>query len=85
MKYSFPERNRRVLLIDDNRAIHDDFRKIPGGNGAESPALARASNVYTADGVLIVKAGTRVSPMLLERLRNFARLQGLGEPFGVET
>ncbi len=23
-----PEKNRRVLVIDDNRAIHDDFRKI---------------------------------------------------------
>jgi len=28
------EKNRRVLIIDDNRAIHDDFRKIlsPGTN-----------------------------------------------------
>ncbi len=23
-----PEKNRRILVIDDNRAIHDDFRKI---------------------------------------------------------
>ena len=23
-----PEKNRRVLVIDDNKAIHDDFRKI---------------------------------------------------------
>ena len=23
-----PQRNRRVLVIDDNPAIHDDFRKI---------------------------------------------------------
>src|ERR1700691_2952123 len=22
------EKNRRILIIDDNRAIHDDFRKI---------------------------------------------------------
>ena len=29
-----PEKNRRVLVIDDNRAIHDDFRKIL------SPAIA---------------------------------------------
>ena len=43
------------------------------------------SNVYTADNVLIVKAGTRVSAMLLERLRNFARLQGLREPLEVEA
>ena len=25
-----PNRNRRILLIDDNRAIHEDFRKILG-------------------------------------------------------
>ena len=25
-----PSRNRRILLIDDNRAIHEDFRKILG-------------------------------------------------------
>lgn len=23
-----PHKNRRILIIDDNRAIHDDFRKI---------------------------------------------------------
>ena len=21
--------NRRILIVDDNRAIHEDFRKIP--------------------------------------------------------
>ena len=26
--------NRRILLVDDNRAIHDDFRKILGGMAA---------------------------------------------------
>ncbi len=31
------DKNRRVLVIDDNREIHDDFRKIL------SPAAARAS------------------------------------------
>jgi two-component system, cell cycle sensor histidine kinase and response regulator CckA len=33
-----PQKNRRVLVIDDNRAIHDDFRKIlclaPGASAA---------------------------------------------------
>jgi PAS domain S-box-containing protein len=28
MTHSPPAKNRRVLVIDDNRAIHDDFRKI---------------------------------------------------------
>ena len=45
MKYSSPERNRRVLVIDDNRAIHDDFRKILNGAAVESGALAKAEAV----------------------------------------
>ena len=31
---SFPE--QRILVIDDNRAIHEDFRKIFGGGDTES-------------------------------------------------
>jgi len=34
-----PERNRRVLIIDDNRAIHDDFRKILSPANATAAAL----------------------------------------------
>jgi CheY-like chemotaxis protein len=32
-----PEKNRRVLVIDDNKAIHEDFRKILSSN---EPTLA---------------------------------------------
>ena len=32
--------NRRILIIDDNRAIHEDFGKILGSGGADSSALA---------------------------------------------
>ena len=28
MNTDFPDKNRRILIIDDNRAIHEDFRKI---------------------------------------------------------
>jgi response regulator RpfG family c-di-GMP phosphodiesterase len=44
-----------------------------------------SSNVETSDGVLIVCAGTRVSQMALEKLRNFAQIQGIKEPLHVET
>ena len=41
-----PTENRRVLVIDDNEAIHDDFRKIltadPGAPGADDLADAEA-------------------------------------------
>jgi response regulator RpfG family c-di-GMP phosphodiesterase len=49
------------------------------------PGQIFSSNVYTVDNVLIVKAGAKVSLLLLERLRNFARLQGLREPLEVEA
>ena len=39
-----PHKNRRVLVIDDNRAIHDDFRKIL----APATALAAASEATEA-------------------------------------
>lgn len=34
--------NRRILVIDDNRAIHDDFRKILAGGAANGKDLAKA-------------------------------------------
>jgi hypothetical protein len=33
-----------------------------------------AAEARTRDGVLIVPAGTQISPMLMEKLRNFAEL-----------
>ena len=27
--------NRRILIVDDNRSIHEDFHKILSGNGAD--------------------------------------------------
>jgi CheY-like chemotaxis protein len=48
------ERNRRLLIIDDNRTIHDDFRKIfaPGekavSSAEESEALLFGNSVKTA-------------------------------------
>lgn len=34
-----PEKLRRILIVDDNRAIHDDFRKILAGPSPESSDL----------------------------------------------
>ena len=31
--------NRRILIVDDNRAIHEDFHKILGGATAERNEL----------------------------------------------
>lgn len=37
--------NRRLLVIDDNEAIHSDFRKIIGHNGPDDSELAAASEL----------------------------------------
>lgn len=42
--------------------------------------LTLAAEACTKDGVLIVPAGTQISPMLIEKLRNFAELGDLEEP-----
>ncbi|MDB6033467.1 MAG: Hydrogenase transcriptional regulatory protein hupR1 [Verrucomicrobiales bacterium] len=44
-----------------------------------------SANVETRDGILIVGAGTKVSPMILEKLRNFEQLNGIKEPIHVLT
>lgn len=43
------------------------------------------SDIKTNDDVLIVTAGTRISPLLLERLKNFATVSGLKEPIYIES
>lgn len=52
-------------------------------------ALLRTGNVlradvFTPDGVLICKAGNRITATLIERLRNFHRLSGIKEPILVD-
>jgi response regulator RpfG family c-di-GMP phosphodiesterase len=41
------------------------------------------SDLLTMEGTLIVSAGTEISPMLLQKFRNFARLSGIREPIQV--
>ena len=43
-----PEPNRRVLIIDDNRAIHEDFRKILAPSGTDA-ALVDAEAALFGD------------------------------------
>jgi response regulator RpfG family c-di-GMP phosphodiesterase len=43
------------------------------------------SSAESQDGVVVVTAGTRISPMILQRLKNFAQLTGLKEPIHVEA
>jgi signal transduction histidine kinase len=52
MNATFIEKNRRILIIDDSRAIHDDFRKILGGE-----ATAQNATLDAADAALFGGAG----------------------------
>src|SRR5882762_6295454 len=40
------QKNNRVLVIDDNPAIHEDFRKILGGKGKETSGLDQTEAVF---------------------------------------
>lgn len=42
------------------------------------------SEIRTTDNVLVVGAGVKLTPLIMERLRNFASLSGLKEPILVE-
>jgi PAS domain S-box-containing protein len=49
------DRNRRILIVDDNRSIHDDFRKILCPTIASSSALAAREAALFGDSVNKVK------------------------------
>ncbi|MDB6039799.1 MAG: Hydrogenase transcriptional regulatory protein hupR1 [Verrucomicrobiales bacterium] len=49
------------------------------------PGVLLASDVKTRSDVLIIAAGAMVTPLLLERLRNFAQVAGIVEPLMVRN
>ena len=63
-------KNRRVLIIDDNHSIHDDFRKIL--DGRES-----ATTIETTESVLFGETVTARGPSRFESYSAFQGEQGL--------
>ncbi len=49
------------------------------------PGHVLVSDVTTLTGMLILASGNRITPTLLERLRNFAALSGIKEPIYIEA
>ncbi|MBI3418226.1 MAG: response regulator [Verrucomicrobia bacterium] len=43
------------------------------------------ADIQTRDGSLILAAGNKISPMILQKIRNFAQLTGLKEPIHILT
>jgi response regulator RpfG family c-di-GMP phosphodiesterase len=81
-------------VLDSTFACFDIYLSSPTSFIVSSKAICLkqltighvlSSNVETRDGVLIVCAGTRVSQMALEKLRNFDQVQGIKEPLHVQT
>lgn len=79
------ERNRRLLVIDDNRAIHDDFRKIFSPDSIAAAALdktetalfAKPRNVlrqiqYEIDSAYQGQEGVRLVKQALDKERPYA-------------
>jgi len=54
MRESSERCNRRILVIDDNRAIHDDFRKIFEPGLASAQPLAESGTALFGDSTLSV-------------------------------
>jgi CheY-like chemotaxis protein len=52
MHKSSEGRNRHILVIDDNRAIHDDFRKIFEAGPASAKPLAESRTALFGDATL---------------------------------
>ena len=53
------DKNRRVLIIDDNRSIHDDFRKIlcPATAGEEALDAAETEQIMGANARRLLAPG----------------------------
>jgi response regulator RpfG family c-di-GMP phosphodiesterase len=49
------------------------------------PGLTLASDICTTDNIMVISSGTKLTPFVMERLRNFASLSGLKEPIYVEA
>ncbi|MGV3663606.1 MAG: response regulator, partial [Prosthecobacter sp.] len=59
MNPSLSNFNRRILVIDDNHAIHDDFRKILGMPEAEDAALQEAeARLFGATAAMLFEIDT---------------------------
>jgi two-component system NtrC family sensor kinase len=51
---ALPSRNNRILVVDDNPAIHEDFRKVLGGGREEQAELMNAEAALFGDAVSAV-------------------------------
>src|SRR5262249_12313561 len=89
MKPASTERNLRILVIDDNRAIHDDFRKILCADSARGDALEQAESILFDGGNEPAKVSKRLNFEIdsafqgQEGLARVEQAQKAGRPFAM--
>ena len=49
MNHSDALKNNRILIVDDNPSIHEDIRKILGGQGERNEALGTSKALLFGD------------------------------------
>ncbi len=66
---------------------NSDGQHGPRAIGVEDlhPGQVLTADIRTVQDVMIVAVGTRITPLIIERLRNFASLEGLKLPIYVES
>ncbi|HEX3800496.1 MAG TPA: HD domain-containing phosphohydrolase [Verrucomicrobiae bacterium] len=76
--YDLPEGQRPGAQSAPSKpALEIDFSQLRVGH-------VLCADVLTKDGTLIVISGNRITPTLMERLRNFNGLSGISEPILIE-
>jgi PAS domain S-box-containing protein len=74
--------NRRILVIDDNQAIHDDFRKILGESDDEDAALQAAeARIFGAPAAMLFEIDTASQGE--EGLKMVERALAEGRPYAM--
>jgi len=75
MASNLPPGSRRVLVVDDNRAIHEDFLKILGGNACGSSELLAAERLLLGGAVVATPRPTFRVDTALQGEEGVARVQ----------
>lgn len=82
MKKMTDNLNRRILVIDDNQAIHDDFRKILGESDSEDAALQAAeARIFGAPSAMLFEIDTASQGE--EGLRMVEKALAEGRPYAM--
>ncbi|HTA30174.1 MAG TPA: HD domain-containing phosphohydrolase, partial [Candidatus Cybelea sp.] len=74
-----------VFDVAWTRTTSTETQTRPVGIKSLRTGWTLAAEARTKDGVMIVPAGTQISPMLMQKLRNFAELGELEEPLLVSN